>query len=104
MLVVFLFLVLLTRIALLLQIVRHHFYNTLSNQNRIEVIPIEPIRGLIYDRQGILLAKNIPAFSLDIEPSKIDDLSATIDDCAALSLLTKMSSIFSIKSKTKTQI
>ena len=77
-LVVFLFLVLLTRIAYL-QIVRHHFYNTLSNQNRIEVIPIEPIRGLIYDRQGILLAKNIPAFSLDIEPSKIDDLSATIE-------------------------
>lgn len=61
-----------------LQIVKHPFYTTLAKQNQIDVVPIEPTRGLIYDRNGVLLAKNIPVFSLDIIPDRVENLDATI--------------------------
>ena len=41
-------------------------------------MPLAPNRGLIYDRNGVLLAENIPIFSLDVIPEEIDDLDQTI--------------------------
>lgn len=61
-----------------LQIFEHKFYSTLSQQNLLYIIPTEPNRGLIYDRNGILLAKNIPVFSLDIIPGKVKNINKTI--------------------------
>ncbi len=61
-----------------LQVVQHDFFSTLSEQNLMTVIPIAPNRGLIYDRNGVLLAKNIPSFILTINPSKTKNLSATV--------------------------
>ena len=61
-----------------LQIVDHKMYSTLSRHNLLYVMPIEPNRGLIYDRNGVLLAKNLPEFSLDIIPGKIKNMSKTI--------------------------
>lgn len=58
-----------------LQIFQHHFYSTLSRQNLLYLIPIEPNRGLIYDRNGVLLAKNIPVYSLDIIPARVKNLT-----------------------------
>lgn len=49
-----------------LQVERHETYQTRSNDNRISVRPIAPNRGLIFDRNGILLAENRPTYSLDV--------------------------------------
>ena len=51
-----------------LQVEQHDVYQTRSNGNRIKVLPVAPNRGLIYDRNGILLAENRPVFSLEITP------------------------------------
>ncbi|MCD8499668.1 MAG: hypothetical protein LRY43_00655 [Gammaproteobacteria bacterium] len=72
-LVLCLIIVLLIRLAYL-QILKHHYYSDLAKDNRVEILPISPVRGLIYDRHGVLLARNIPVFSLEITPSAVDNL------------------------------
>jgi penicillin-binding protein 2 len=54
-----------------LQIIQHKTYTTLSNENQLTLIPIDPNRGLIYDKHGVLLADNVPTFSLDIVPERV---------------------------------
>lgn len=61
-----------------LQVKEHAELQTRSNDNRIELLPLAPNRGLIYDRHGVLLAENIPIFSLEVMPEEIDDLDTTI--------------------------
>ena len=63
-----------------LQVVDHEHFTTLSQENRVKVLPLPPTRGLIYDRRGILLAQNRPAYSLEITPEQVDDLEVTIDE------------------------
>lgn len=75
--------VLIARLAFL-QIYEHDRYTTLSNQNQLNLIPIDPTRGLIYDRNGILLAENLPAFSLDIIPDKVKNIQQTINELKKL--------------------
>ena len=67
-----------------LQILEHESYKVLSDRNRIHIRPITPTRGLIYDRNGVLLAQNLPSFSLDIVPEKIEDMDSTINELAEL--------------------
>ncbi|MFZ6818616.1 penicillin-binding protein 2 [Undibacterium sp. Ji22W] len=68
-----------------LQIVKHESYATKANENRISVVPIVPNRGLIMDRNGVILARNYSAYTLEITPSKItQDLDALIDELALL--------------------
>jgi penicillin-binding protein 2 len=62
-----------------LQVVRHDDLAAQAEANRIGVVPIVPNRGLIVDRNGIVLASNYPAYTLEITPSKVDDVEATID-------------------------
>lgn len=61
-----------------LQIYKHALYTTLSTNNWLDLVPVEPTRGLIYDRRGVLLAENIPVFSLDIIPHEVTDLGKTL--------------------------
>ncbi len=61
-----------------IQINQYQDYKTRSNDNRIKVVPIAPNRGLIYDRNGKLLAENRPVFSLEITPEKVKDMDDTI--------------------------
>ena len=61
-----------------LQIIEKKHYSTLSRNNSITLVPLAPPRGLIYDRNGVLLAENIPAFSLTIIPDHVDNLQETI--------------------------
>lgn len=63
-----------------LQIYKHDMYTTLATNNWLDLVPVEPTRGLIYDRNGIMLADNVPVFSLDITPYDIKDMSKTIED------------------------
>lgn len=72
-----------------LQILSYTDYETRSNDNRIRVIPVAPNRGLIYDRNGHLLAENQPFFALELIPEKVNDIPAT---------LAQLSNIISISS------
>ena len=65
-----------------LQVYRHADLSTQAENNRITVVPIVPNRGLILDRNGVVLANNYSAYTLEITPSKVDDLEATIDRLA----------------------
>ncbi|WP_428421225.1 penicillin-binding protein 2 [Methylibium sp.] len=67
-----------------LQVLRHDELSTQAENNRITVLPIPPNRGLILDRNGVVLANNYSAYTLELTPSKIDDLDATIEQLAPL--------------------
>ncbi|MCK4742941.1 MAG: penicillin-binding protein 2 [Sulfuriflexus sp.] len=62
-----------------LQIYSHQHYSTLSQKNRLKIVPLPPTRGLIYDRNGLLLAKNIPSFSLELIPEQVKDIDKTLE-------------------------
>jgi len=61
-----------------LQIHEHQRYTTRSEANRLQLRPLAPGRGLIYDRHGVLLADNRPAYRLEIIPEQISNLAATL--------------------------
>ncbi|MGM0630560.1 MAG: penicillin-binding protein 2 [Pseudomonadota bacterium] len=67
-----------------LQVSEHNELQTRSNDNRIKLLPLAPNRGLIYDRNGILLAENTPIYSLDVTPEEIDDLDSTLSQLQKL--------------------
>ena len=67
-----------------LQVLRYDELSTQADANRIAVVPIVPNRGLIVDRNGIVLASNYSAFTIEITPSKVEDLERTIDGIAEL--------------------
>lgn len=71
-----------------LQVNQFEDYQTRSNGNRIKVVPIAPNRGLIYDRNGVLLAENRPVFSLEVIPEKVEDLEDTLQKLTTLMQLT----------------
>ncbi|MDF3055607.1 MAG: mrdA, partial [Gammaproteobacteria bacterium] len=55
-------------------------YVTLSNENYLDFIPIDPNRGLIYDRNGVLLAENVPVLSLDVIPDRTTNFEAALKE------------------------
>ena len=61
-----------------LQVVQHDHFTTLSQSNRVKIVPIAPTRGLIFSRDKVLLADNRSSFSLELTPEHIPDLDATI--------------------------
>lgn len=78
-LVTLVFLLLLARLYEL-QINQYTHYQTLSDDNRVRVQAIPPSRGLIYDRDGQLLADNTPSYELVITPSNVEDIDLLIND------------------------
>jgi penicillin-binding protein 2 len=81
--VLLLFGVLLARFVWL-QVYRHDDFHGQAEDNRIAVVPVPPARGLIYDRNGVLLAENVSAYTLELAPRQIDNLEATIDALASV--------------------
>lgn len=68
-----------------LQVFKHSEYAAQAEDNRIAVVPITPNRGLILDRNGVLLARNYSAYTLEITPSKLRaSLDTVIDELALL--------------------
>ncbi|PWG65238.1 penicillin-binding protein 2 [Sediminicurvatus halobius] len=65
------------RIAML-QVAGYQHYASLSQENRVRIAPAEPTRGLIYDRDGRLLAENVPAFRLTVIPEQVEDMDALL--------------------------
>ena len=71
-----------------LQVEQYDDYQTRSNGNRIKVLPVAPNRGLIFDRNGVLLAENRPVFSLEITPEETNDLDDTLSRLSTLMAIT----------------
>ncbi|MEY4730634.1 MAG: penicillin-binding protein [Pseudomonadota bacterium] len=71
-----------------LQILRHDHYHTQAEANRISILPIVPNRGLIIDRNGVVLAYNYPAYTLEVTPSKVDKLDETLDELEKIVTIT----------------
>lgn len=67
-----------------LQVIRHDYFHTLSEGNRIYVLPIVPNRGLILDRNGVVLARNYSGYTLEILPDKVSDLDGLIAELTTL--------------------
>lgn len=67
-----------------LQIQRHDELRAQAETNRTAVLPIVPPRGLILDRNGVVLANNYSAYTLEITPSRVADLDATIAELGQL--------------------
>ena len=63
-----------------LQVKQYQHYQTLAENNRISLVPIVPNRGLILDKNGVILAHNFFVYTLEITPSKVEDLEATIGE------------------------
>jgi len=72
-----------------LQIFQKEHYSTLSENNRVNILPLPPTRGLIYDRNGALMAQNLPSFTLEIVPEHVNDLDVTLDEIQKLVMLNK---------------
>ncbi|MBK7684875.1 MAG: penicillin-binding protein 2 [Rhodocyclaceae bacterium] len=62
-----------------LQIIQNNYYTTRAEDNRISLVPIVPNRGLILDRNGVVLARSYAAYTLEITPSKAKNLDQMID-------------------------
>jgi penicillin-binding protein 2 len=73
-----------------LQVLRHDYYSTLSQGNRIRTEPIPPSRGLILDRHGVVLADNLPAYQIELVREQVGDtkaLDATLSQLVKIGLL-----------------
>ena len=62
-----------------LQIVDYKHFADLSENNRIRLMELPPTRGLIYDRNGVILAENKPTYHLEITPEQVEDMDATLE-------------------------
>ncbi len=63
-----------------LQVAQREYFHTLAEANRISVVPVVPNRGLILDRNGVVLAANYSAYTLEITPSKVPNVERAIDE------------------------
>jgi len=81
--VLFLLLVLFSNIYSL-QVNSFEKYQTRSNSNRIKLLPVAPNRGLIYDRNGVILADNKPVYSLAVIPEEVKNLETNIQEISKL--------------------
>ena len=74
-----------------LQVFTHHRHSVAAENNRIALIPVPANRGLIYDRNGIVIARNYSAYTLEINPSQVE---TNLND-----LLDQLSSVIDIQAK-----
>ncbi len=61
-----------------LQVVEHEYFQTLSDSNRVRIKALPPTRGLIFDRNGVVMANNLPAYRLELVLEQVDDLEQTL--------------------------
>ncbi len=71
------FLIIIARLVVL-QVLEHDHFKTLSHENRVKVVPIAPTRGLIFSRDGQVLAENRPSFNLEVVPERVRDIDDTV--------------------------
>jgi penicillin-binding protein 2 len=67
-----------------LQVVKHDVYASKAEDNRISIVPVPPNRGLILDRNGIVIARNYSGYTLEIFPRRVKSVERTINELAQL--------------------
>jgi len=67
-----------------LQVVEYEHFDSLANKNRVHIEALPPQRGLIFDRNGVILAENIPTFSLELVPERVPNITDTIEALSEL--------------------
>ena len=70
-----------------LQVVEYQRYTNLSHGNRIRIQPLAPTRGIIFDRNGVVMAENLPAYQMVLIPEQVSDLVGTLDRLTELKLI-----------------
>jgi len=70
-----------------LQVFDHELFAEKSQGNRIRIEAVPPIRGLIFDRKGHVIAENLPAYQLELIPEQVEDIDDTLSRLAALNLI-----------------
>jgi penicillin-binding protein 2 len=70
-----------------LQVIDHEHFAERSQGNRFRIEPVPPNRGLIYDRNGRILAENLPAYQLELIPEQVPDIDGTLERLADLELI-----------------
>jgi penicillin-binding protein 2 len=84
---VVLFSIVMVRLVVL-QVMEYEHFESLSDRNRVDIEPLAPQRGLIFDRNGVVLAENIPTFSLELIPEKVSDIDDTLNELAVMLSIT----------------
>src|SRR5437868_12558275 len=67
-----------------LQVIQHDHYAAKAEDNRISIVPVPPNRGLIVDRNGIVMARNYSGYTLEIFPRKVKNIDRVIDEVSEL--------------------
>lgn len=70
-----------------LQVFDHELFAEKAQGNRIRIEAVPPIRGLVFDRKGRVLAENLPAYQLELIPEQVDDIGDTLNRLAAINLI-----------------
>ena len=70
-----------------LQVFDHEQFAEKSQGNRIRIEAVPPIRGLVFDREGRVIAENLPAYQLELIPEQVDDIDDTLERLAAIMLI-----------------
>src|SRR5437868_11048008 len=71
----------------MLQVVRYQYYLELAQGNRVRIEPLPAQRGLIFDRNGKVLAENRPAFQLELVRERVADVEATLQGLVKIGVL-----------------
>ncbi|NQY51560.1 MAG: penicillin-binding protein 2 [Piscirickettsiaceae bacterium] len=80
---IILFMIVIVRLVVL-QIMEYEYFDSLSDKNHVDIGALPPQRGLIFDRNGVILAENIPTFSLELIPEKVIDIDNTLSNLAMM--------------------
>ncbi len=83
-LVVFAALLLIAGRMAYLQVLNHEHFSTLSEANRVRLLPLPPTRGQIFDRNGVLLAGNLASYHVELTPEQVEDLEGTLAELTKL--------------------
>jgi penicillin-binding protein 2 len=70
-----------------LQVIDYNHFSDLSRGNRLRIEPLPPIRGLVFDRNGVVLAENRPTWQLLLTPENVDDIPYTLNELTAASFI-----------------
>ena len=89
--------------AYYLQVMRHEALNAQAESNRTAVVPVVPMRGEVTDRNGVVLASNYSAYTMEITPSRVADLEQTLTDLALVVHISKRDKRRFLKLKSETK-
>lgn len=85
-----------------LQIFEYEYFSAQSQGNRIRVQPVPPTRGLIFDRNGIVLAENLPSYQLELTPEQVPDIDDALARLTMIGLI-DVAEIDELKQKIRSQ-